>query len=166
MILFSGACIRHCIALLYLLDKQNMPPPEYSGQAAPSGYQGPPPPAYPQQSHPGYPNTPSAYPPQQTHTAQPTHYVQAPTTHGMLPRYPIIAISTSRRLFLDSCCIFRAFFFPVVVTAPTFTVGGGNLGDRPTCIQCPHCRAMVTTVIDRKLGLLPWLICLGLFIVG
>lgn len=53
----------------------------------------------------------------------------------------------------------------VVVTQPVVVHTGIYRGVPVSC-QCPHCRAQVVTAVTYTAGLLPWLLCLGLLLIG
>jgi hypothetical protein len=50
---------------------------------------------------------------------------------------------------------------PVYVGAPLVIVG-----DYPIQCTCPQCRRQIVTRVERKVGLLAWLIFGGLFVFG
>ena len=54
----------------------------------------------------------------------------------------------------------------VVVTQPAAVVVGAHLGDNPVRMQCPNCRADITTNVIKDSGLLTWLLVGGLCIIG
>lgn len=53
----------------------------------------------------------------------------------------------------------------VVVTQPV-VVHAATYRGVPVSVTCPHCRAQVVTAISYSSGLLAWLICLGLVLLG
>ncbi|XP_063727781.1 lipopolysaccharide-induced tumor necrosis factor-alpha factor homolog [Symsagittifera roscoffensis] len=50
----------------------------------------------------------------------------------------------------------------------TVLVGGGypSLGSNPATIQCPHCRATVTTSVNYEIGMGTWLIAGVILLLG
>nr|XP_033770544.1 LITAF domain-containing protein-like [Geotrypetes seraphini] len=54
----------------------------------------------------------------------------------------------------------------VVVTSVPTVVVRYNCTDTPTITVCPACRQNITTRIERSPGLMTWLLCGGLALVG
>jgi lipopolysaccharide-induced tumor necrosis factor-alpha factor len=53
----------------------------------------------------------------------------------------------------------------VVVTQPV-VVHPAHYRGVPVSVTCPHCRAQVVTAVTYTTGLLVWLLCLGLILIG
>jgi lipopolysaccharide-induced tumor necrosis factor-alpha factor len=131
---------------------QNQPPPYNEKAAPPPGAYPPPPPgqysAVP--TNPPYPPGPApgpqmAYPQQQ--------YPQQPYPQQPYPQYPPPQMGQ------------HSAQTTVVVTQPVVVHGAAYRGV-PVSVTCPHCRAQVVTAISYTSGLLAWLICLGLVLLG
>ncbi|XP_030067724.1 LITAF domain-containing protein [Microcaecilia unicolor] len=54
----------------------------------------------------------------------------------------------------------------VVTSVPAVVVVGSNFADTPAVTVCPVCHQNITTRTERSAGLLTWLLCGGLAIVG
>ena len=55
---------------------------------------------------------------------------------------------------------------PVIIQQPVIMSGPLMFGRYPQAINCPMCRAQVTTRVIYKSGGGTWLICVGLFLIG
>ncbi|XP_072022698.1 uncharacterized protein [Amphiura filiformis] len=126
------------------------PPPEYgSSQGYPTQPGYPPqqpggPPGYPPQQ-PGYPQQPAGYPPQQPgYPAQQPGYPQQ-----QQPGYPQATVVVGQ---------------PTTTTIVTTSMI--HVSDRPVNTQCPNCQNQVTSVVQRTMGGMVWLIAAILCIVG
>jgi len=53
----------------------------------------------------------------------------------------------------------------VVVTQPV-VIHPAHYRGVPVSVTCPHCRAQVVTAVSYTTGLLVWLLCLGLLLIG
>ena len=53
-----------------------------------------------------------------------------------------------------------------VVAAPVYGSPIGALGEYPMQCTCSRCGKQIVTRVEKSVGLLAWLICLGLFFIG
>jgi hypothetical protein len=59
------------------------------------------------------------------------------------------------------------FLLAVVVQQPGVTIMHQvHFGESPVTTVCPHCQATVTTTATTQVGVLPWIVCVVLFVVG
>jgi len=49
---------------------------------------------------------------------------------------------------------------------PPVLVQGVMFDQRPVAMTCPHCQAQISTSVSYRVGLLAWLVCLGLAFFG
>lgn len=128
------------------------PPPPYTApypaqmQASP-GYL-PQQPGYPPQQ-PGYPSKQPGVPPQQPGYPPPQPYVAQP---AFQPPPQVQTSSTSTTV--------------VIQQQPGVVVVNTSFGQYPTAMQCPFCRATITTSLNYTEGTMVWLLAGVLCFVG
>ncbi len=55
---------------------------------------------------------------------------------------------------------------PPIATHVLITTQSLLYGDMPIQCICPNCHQPIVTRVEKKAGLVPWLVCTGIFLVG
>ena len=108
-------------------------PPPYTALKSEPGYQA---------QQPGYPPQQAGYPP-----PQPVYPAPQPTYPIPVQPPPQGAMQTAQA---------------VIVQQPSTVVMSFATGPLPMMMQCPYCRATITTCITYREGTLTWLLVLGM----